>query len=394
MNLNFVKQPFLTTSSMEKQEYYLLNILRGLSALFVLFFHFFVFFFKHQSTSAKLLQITPIDLPDPFYLQIINNVPVNIGHLAVAFFFLISGFLIQPSLERYVSLKTYLIHKIFRFWPSYLICFSMGLVFVMGFSALRESPFPYSVGHIFAYFFWVRDIFHYPFIDASVWSFEIQIKFYLFAGLIWSVGKKNFLEKICFSTLFMSLAIYGLYSFMDGADSPWFYLVTLARKNLKYFILILLGTCIYSFYKKQISGTKTLGLCILLLACFLSPLFSSPDISKTMGYLLAFFAFSYLILTHIKNIRSKGIVHRFLNWVSKISYPLYIGHVLPGYTIMYFMIDCGLSVYLGIFISLIYVFLMAEVVHKKIERPFINMSSKLFYFLQKKALDRNVGNYC
>lgn len=371
---------------MIKEEYYTLNALRGMSALFVIFYHFFVFFFAHQSFSAGLLQIEPVNLPEPFYLQILGDFPLNIGHLGVASFFLISGFLIQPSLERYPSLKSYQAHKIFRLWPSYALCFSMGLLFVMAFCAFRGSSFPYSPGHIFAYFFWVRDIFHYPFIDGAVWSLEIQVKFYLFAGIVWCFWKKDFLEKICLSTVLMSVFVYGLYSLLNGEDLEWFYLVTLARKNLQYFMLILLGTCTYAYYKKQISRQKALILCGILIACFVSPLFKSPDLAKLVSYLSGFFVFSYFILFHTQAIKSKGVFSKFINWVSNISYPLYIGHVLPGYTIMYFMIDYGFSVYLGIFIALAYVFFMAEVVHKKIEICFMNRGKKIYTFGEKSSL--------
>ena len=371
---------------MVNKEYHILNVLRGLSALFVIFYHFFVFFFSNQSMSAGLLQIEPIDLPEPFYLQILGDFPLNIGHLGVAFFFLISGFLIQPSLERYATLKSYLTHKVFRLWPSYLLCFFMGLLFVMIFCLLRGSPFPYTFGHLFSYFFWMRDIFHYSFIDGAVWSLEIQVKFYIFAGIIWNLGKKNFLEKMCFLTLLISIFVYGLYNIFEGEDASWFYLVMLARRNLKYFVLILLGTCIYAFYKKQISGQKAFGLCSLMLACFMSPLFSSSDFAKIISYLSGFFVFSYFILFHVKSIEPKGLFYKFIKWVSDISYPLYIGHVLPGYTIMYFMIEQGLSVYLGIFSALIYVFLMAHVIHKKVESSFINVGKKIYTFAGNSLL--------
>jgi peptidoglycan/LPS O-acetylase OafA/YrhL len=372
-------------NSMVKQEYYILNLLRGLSALFVLFYHFFVFFFAHQSTSAGLLLVEPVDLPDPFYLQAIMDFPLNIGHFGVTFFFLISGFLIQPSLERYVSFKDFVVHKILRLWPSYVICFAMGLLFVWVFYLIGDSPFPYTWDHVCSYFFWVRDISHHRMIDGSVWSLEIQIKFYLLAGIIWSMAKKNFLEKICLIIVLMSFAVYGLHSFLNGEELSWFYLVSLARKNLQYFMLILLGACIYSFYKKQISWQKALGLCGMLLACFVSPLFHSPDLIKTISYLLGFFTFSYVVLFHATNIQMKGMIGKFINWVSDISYPIYIGHVIPGYVMMYLMIENGLSVYLGIFISLIYVFVMAEFVHKKIEVSFVKMGGKLFSFFEEKA---------
>ncbi|MEK7580486.1 MAG: hypothetical protein AAB465_02665 [Patescibacteria group bacterium] len=74
---------------MENKEYNILNILRGTSALLVLFYHFFVFFFAHQKTWTPLLQVVPLDLPQPFYLQALLDFPLDFGHLAVGYFFLI-----------------------------------------------------------------------------------------------------------------------------------------------------------------------------------------------------------------------------------------------------------------------------------------------------------------
>ena len=146
---------------MVKNEYYILDILRGLGALFVIFYHFFVFFFDHQTFSAGLFNLEPVELSRPFYLDMINMLPFDIGHLGVAFFFLISGFLILPSLERYGSLKNFLKHKVFRLWPAYGVCFSLGLLFIAGVFALQGWEFPYTFGHVLSYFFWIRDLGHY-----------------------------------------------------------------------------------------------------------------------------------------------------------------------------------------------------------------------------------------
>lgn len=356
---------------MVKNEYYILNILRGLGALFVIFYHFFVFFFEYQSSSAGLFCMEGVELERPFYLDIVNALPFNIGHLGVAFFFLISGFLILPSLERYGSFKDFLTHKVFRLWPAYIVCFAMGLLFVYGFFALQGWGFPYSLGHVLSYFFWVRDLGHYSYIDGAVWTLEIQIKFYLFSALIWQFGKKNFLEKMCAVTLGLSLLTYVLYNITAGDDLWWSYLVVLARKNLKYYILMLMGTLFYSFYKKTLSLQRSLLLGVLFLGAFLSPLFSSPDLLKTHSYLIGLVVFGYFILFDKKSLQGQRKNNRFLGWVSNISYPLYIGHVLPGYMLMYFMISQGINVFWGIGLALVYSFLMADIVHKQVEKKFL-----------------------
>lgn len=364
---------------MVKNEYYILNVLRGLGALFVIFYHFFVFFFEHQNFSAGLFNMEGVELVPPFYLDMVNVLPFDIGHLGVAFFFLISGFLILPSLERYGSLKDFLKHKIFRLWPTYVVCFASGLLFVSGFFVLQEWEFPYTVGHVLSYFFWVRDLCHYPYIDGAVWTLEIQIKFYLFSALIWQFSKKNFLETMCVVTLGLSLFTYILYNFTAGDDLWWGYLVVVARKNLKYYMLILLGTLLYAYYKKTLSPQRSLLLGILFLGAFLSPLFYSPDALKTHSYLIGFIVFAYFILFDKKSLQGQRKNNKFLGWVSNISYPLYVGHVLPGYMLMYLMISQDIDVFWGIGLALVYAFLMAEIVHKQVEKKF------LIIFKQKKT---------
>ena len=370
---------------MLKNEYYILDILRGLGALFVIFYHFFVFFFDHQTFSAGLFNLEPVELSRPFYLDMINMLPFDIGHLGVAFFFLISGFLILPSLERYGSLKNFLKHKVFRLWPAYGVCFSLGLLFIAGVFALQGWEFPYTFGHVLSYFFWIRDLGHYSYIDGAVWTLEIQIKFYIFAGLVWSFGKTNFLEKMCALTLGLSLLVYILCIYTAGDDFHWAYLFVLAQKNLKYYSLILLGTVLYSYYKESISLQRSLLLGVLFLSAFLSPLFSSPDPLKTNAYLLGLVIFSYFVLFDKKGLQIQKKGNRFLEWVSKISYPLYIGHVLPGYMIMYFMISCGYNVFWGICLGLFYTFIMAEIVHKYVEKRVLTLFCHNKAFTKKQA---------
>lgn len=355
---------------MSNKEYNILNILRGTSALFVLFYHFFYFFFAYQNVWSVYLQVELLDLPQPFYLETVYDFPIDIGHLGVAYFFLISGFLIHHTLRQYDSLKLFLKHKVVRLWPTYFVCFALGLLFVAVFNALLDRPFPFTLDHMLACLFWVRDILGYPFIDGAVWTLEIQLKFYIFAILIWSVWKKDFLEKACLVAVLLSIAVYGIYYFAQPEEYSWFYLVILFRKTLKFFMIILLGSCAYAYFKKEISTSKMLFLCSLLLACFLSPLFSYPHYSKTVSYLLGSFSFFFFIHVYAQRMTLEGKISKAINWVSKISYPLYIGHVLPGYMIMYYMIEQGYNAYLGILIAFLYTFFMATIVHQKVEVRF------------------------
>lgn len=352
---------------MDNREYNILNMLRGTSALLVLFYHFLFFFFAHQKTWSKFLQTAPLDLPQPFYLQFLCDFPLDFGHLAVGYFFLISGFLIHASLQRYDSLSLFLKHKVIRLWPTYCVCFSLGLLFVAIVNDLLCRPFPFTLEHLLACFFWVRDIFGYSLIDGATWTLEIQLKFYIFSILVWSIWKKRFLEAACLLTVILSCIIYILFSAVQDSNYDLFYLVVLFRQNIRFFMLILLGSCTYAFFKKEISTLKMFCLCGILVGCFISPLFSEISSHKIAGYLVGFFSFFLCIMMYGKQTLGEGKLSQLITWISKISYPLYIGHVLPGYMIMYYMVAEGYNVSIGIVLAFLYTFIMATVVHYTVE---------------------------
>lgn len=361
---------------MYKNELPFLNIIRGSSALLVLFYHFFIFFFTAQPFSASLINAAPLYLVDPFYLSYIEAMPFSLGHLGVAFFFLMSGFFIQPSLEKYNFIRPFLVHKFLRLWPTYAFCFGLGLVFVYFFSLLRDDIYPYSFDHVFSYFFWTRDIFAYPYIDGAVWSLEIQVKYYIFAAFIWYFWRHKFLEAMTVSLLLLCGVGFGMSYGGLFEDSSYEYLINVFNKDIKYFLLITIGLCFYHYYKKKHSILKLIIFGLLLLGFFASPL-SYPTRSMLMNsYYLGLVFFAYSIV--FKNIgqKSSGYVGKAMDWVAKISYPLYIGHVLPGYTIMYYLLEKGVDVYLAIFAALVVVFPIAYFAHEKIEKVFAGIRTE------------------
>lgn len=363
---------------MYKNELPFLNVIRGSSALLVLFFHFFIFFFDQQPFCAKLLNVEPLDLTDPFYLSYINAIPFNIGHLGVSFFFLMSGFFIQPSLEKYNLIRPFLVHKFLRLWPCYAFCFALGLLFVYGFSLLRDDIFPYSFSHMLSYFFWTRDIFHYSYIDGAVWSLEIQVKYYIFAALMWYFWRHKFFEVMTFSLLLLCVMGYAINAMGWVEGSSYEYFVYVFNRNIKFFLFITLGICFYEYYKKKISTLKLFMFVFLLMGCFLSiASFSIPFKMPLMNsYCLGLALFAGSIFFKALGHKNVGYGTKAMGWVAKISYPLYIGHVLPGYTILYYLLEQGANVYLALIAALVPLFPIAYFAHEKIEKVFAGIKTE------------------
>ncbi|NNM58790.1 MAG: acyltransferase family protein [Legionellales bacterium] len=109
------------------------HFLRGLAALLVVCWHFGVIFWAAPpSASSGLLTIPPQHFNlNPVYLKIAAFLfsYIDLGALGVALFFLISGFVIAASLDK-SSLISFIIGRIFRIYPTYIVGFSFSLLAV------------------------------------------------------------------------------------------------------------------------------------------------------------------------------------------------------------------------------------------------------------------------
>jgi peptidoglycan/LPS O-acetylase OafA/YrhL len=344
-----------------KKRFFLLEHIRGGAALLVLFYHFFIFFFTEQVFYANLLQAQPLQLIFPKYLEYFINFPINIGYLGVSFFFLISGFLIQPSLQHYPSWRIFLKNRFLRLWPTYSFCFIVSLLFVSVFSYLSNKSFPYTFSHLIASIFWVRDLLNYSFIDGALWTLEIQIKFYLLSAIIWYGWRNYFLERMIVLNLILVVSIYLCCQYINEF-SPSFYLVILWVKYLRYSSFILLGACGYQVYTGRMSWLKAILMSVCLLLLFLSPGTNFLVTIDIKSFCFGFCLFLGLIFSKGLHKKRKGFFSNLCRKMSVISYPLYLTHVVPGYTIIYLSQSYGFTIYQGTLAALGGSFLIAYLI--------------------------------
>ncbi len=137
---------------------------------------------------------------------------------------------------------------------------------------------------------------------------------------------------------------------------------------------------------KALSFSKIIALTLASLVLFnmkdLLTEFSNHDIQHLVSYSGSFLFFS--LMCYMEN--KEGFSFPFqksiasgLTYISKISYPLYLIHAIPGYVIMYICYDQGYSIFPGMVIGLIGSFVGAHYLTKYIETPvrlFGNVVSK------------------
>lgn len=247
---------------------------------------------------------------------------VSLGELAVNGFFLISGYLICQSYENSKSQFNWLIKRILRIYPAFIVVWLVCIFIIV---PLAEASHLLTQHNVFDWFRIGGKIFFLsvPHVDGfyhvtgieslngSLWSIRYEFISYLIIPLIAYFGltKKNI-----FAALFLSTIIY-LYTRISGVDfilnQPFQFSVALFSRLACAFLI---GMCFYK-YKDKLVWNKFVGAaCFILLILFISnPILSHLGFNSFGAYLIFNFSFNY-----------KNSLFEKINNSYDISYGVYI----------------------------------------------------------------------
>jgi peptidoglycan/LPS O-acetylase OafA/YrhL len=278
---------------------------------------------------------------------------LSYGWLGVHMFFLLSGFIICWSIPLSYSFNnfgTFLAKRFVRIEPPYLVSIILALASHFFWKKNYQVSWPDLLGH-FAY---LNNFNGRPYLSPVYWTLGIEFQFYIFIAFCFPFLVKKWgiwlLPLICSIPLFTRLQ-GGL-------------LINL-------FPLFALGILYYLYLKgiKKIKETCLFGIIITGFGVYL------------LGWLIAatgLFALLILVLP------LKGNV--IINFLSKISFSLYLTHDMIGSNVVVFMtmhlpktfLYKGLSFITGIVVSL----LVAIAFYKLVEAPCLRLSRKYRYARQ------------
>lgn len=272
---------------------YSIDLLRGIAALMVCFYHF--------AAGNKDF------LSDDNFLKILSKH----GHYGVEIFFIISGFILPFSLNRSnYQLKNYvsfLYKRVIRIEPAYLI--NVLLVIILAYVSTlspyyRGEPFSVDWTTVGLHFAYLVPYFDKEWLNPVYWTLAIEFQFYLFIALVFP-----FLQKTNRNNVIAILFTLLLLTFLplDRDFLP---------HHLPYFVV---GLSLY------FSSNKTLNLksLILILATAAGVAFYQN------GYIPVFIIISTpLIIVYVNSIP------RLFKWLGTISYSLYLIHVPLGARIL------------------------------------------------------------
>ena len=330
-----------------------IDLLRGIAVIGVVVYHFFV-----------LLHIE--DHPLFGYVRFL-------GQFGVALFFVISGYLIYHSVQRYFSqndikhaILHYALHRLFRILPAYYVnlLFVIFIYITLSHSIQFGFFLKYLLSHLtFTTFFIYKDAGYG--INGAYWTLNIEMVWYIIAPILFLYFQKA--QQLIILFLLSLSYLFYLDTFTHYDTLYTYYLSFQLPGQLIYFIS---GILIYK-YSSQLPSFKY-SLRIVLAAFFIAffiylsryPFMTESFLLRNLSML---FVASVLFML-LFDTTPKGV--DFIEWIGKISYSIYLWH-MP----ILFLIGKYLStLHLPIFAVVILFFI-----------ALLGVSSLSYYFIEERG---------
>lgn len=313
------------------------------------------------------------------YLKFLIAESIDWGQFGVILFFLISGFIIPSSLKAGTSLSKFFISRAFRLYPAYWIALAL-IVISAGY--MQHSPPSYSYTQILANLTMVPKIFGSNEMSGVFWTLFIEILFYASCAILFKLKWLDQPIAIAIIAIGLNLTtplailLNKIYQLGIPVQFVLFHLSFLFAGNLLRLAIVEKG-------KAAIWSVATfLPLCLLNIAIATGLLFPVPEAaargfvmfraeSNVHAYVLAVGFFIYTIYL-------KSLNNRFLIELGKISYSVYLLHMLCLALVMELFPPQTVAGSATYFIAgAVMSFLAAKLSFKYIEQPAIEFGRKI-----------------
>ncbi len=336
-------------SETKKLRFSILDPLRLLAALAVVFYHYSIY----------------IDDLSPFFSNVFKY-----GYLGVNFFFILSGFVIMASAQNRTAFQ-FAFARAIRIYPAFIICLAF-TVFIS--YCLDSSPLYWKD------IFWnatiLNDYVGVPNIDGVYWTLQAELKFYGCVFLLLLSGAFVYWRYWLCIWLLMAI-VYYFYEqpFFMG----WFI-------NPSYSFYFIGGVCAYLIHKHSRDILVYTLLFISMIFAFLTAQQQASDFMVNVeedarlvaGVVVCFFYIFFILLARgFFNIAKSS----FWFVLGAISYPLYLIHNRAGKTVIVNYVD-QYNPYLLIGAVILFLLAVSLFIHW-LERPIQRRLTKI--------LDRSVS---
>jgi peptidoglycan/LPS O-acetylase OafA/YrhL len=354
------------------------HLLRGVAAVAVVVSHLASLIWRTPDAVGDLIAYpaSSVVIRNAHFTPITDfGLPYFWGYFGVALFFLVSGFVIPRSVSA-LSRSGFIVARIFRIWPTYLIGLTIAIVCIDINTSLSGRAFPYSLREIIINALivprWPTST---PSIDGIIWTLEIEICFYVIcmmsAGLIRHFDRRIFVLAAAVVPLGLFVAYGGGFLMRIGALA--FGVASWISTIAVYITFMLSGVAFYNFHRGRLSRLGLILTQTFLLLTFVAGMrigvLSIQGWTAIFCYLIAFgtFAITYAARDFVSNLPRDGAALVYL--LADISYPLYAVHAVLGYTVLVYAIAAGIPGWAAVCLAAALVLTCAALIHFLVEMP-------------------------
>lgn len=344
------------------------NMARGAAALAVVLGHFGVVFWMAQDVAASLARrpaLYPGAEGAPLFARGLAAVPVDLGAFGVALFFLVSGFVIAVSIDRY-SRPGFLVGRLMRILPTYAAGYlvTCAVVWAMsdpggeltlagvlvgcvpGLGLLLGVPTP---------------------ADGIVWTLIIEFVFYGVCLVAFRRLTRGWVAVVVIGAGCVAAQLL-LPPLGVQTAAPWAGVVHIGLLAAPFIPLMLVGVVLSARRRGQMSGAVATTLVPALLLLHTVLLWRSELVRVGVAFQVACLlgAGVFLLAWRLGDGWGRNRVAAVL---ADLSYPLYVVHAVLGYAVLSVLAGRGVPPLVCVPVAVAVALTAAWVLHRLVEVP-------------------------
>lgn len=360
------------------------NTLRGVAAVSVVLFHLCVVFWTVQEIGAELARRPALYVGNaeaPGFARLADALPMDLGAFGVGLFFVISGYVIAFSLDRY-SRRGFLIARCFRILPTYAAGFlvTCAVIGIVGDPKDELGFVPVLTGLVpgLPYVLGIRA----P-SDGVVWTLTIEILFYCVCLLGYRrlARQRSGVLAVAAVCALAQILIAAPATVEGSSPAGLRYLVLLAAP----FMPVMLVGLTLSGVQRGCFRWRDAGWMVPALTLVHIWLLSTSDAVDTTVEYRATFAGTILLVVVVALWGGRRRPSAPLGWLADLSYPLYVVHPVLGYALLSWLTLTGLPPALSLALTFAVVASAAWTLHVAVERPTHQLGRRLAGDVERRS---------
>ena len=211
--------------------------------------------------------------------------------------------------------------------------------------------------------------------------------------VIAALGKLNSSKAIVGSALLLSclnLALHGQYQYLLQNHARLYQLVYVVTYSCVSLVYMLLGVCLYNFYRKFWSWREMILAFLATVGLFILAFQNGPA-QELIGVYYKTYLSALGVFVGVYALRRFWRQTPTLKFLADVSYPLYVVHGLNGYILMTVLDRLGVNPYVNLGLTIALMLLVSYILHIRVEDPSNKLGKRLIDPKRRDASETVTG---